>query len=837
MSSAATVGPPSHPLGGGPAGNNFNTRNIGNGARFDSSNGTTRPKRVYPHIDDLLAARPDINVHSPVRRVLQEAEILIKNAGTHLDFGRPDLALQEYIKAYVTTVEIIPKHKDYPSLQADRGLHQTFHQLTQRIRSQQDTFERVKEMIKRDNAENGTRSNRHADELPPKSHVQQISMQGPRANGNAIPPSHQQSKSVTIMNDPAPMARGAPIRRKPVVQPKPAGFHSKSLSSPVNRLPAYQPESQDTDLASRFAKLRSTGSPPTASTAPVQDPRIRTQPIAMPEATNFLPRQASSPRPPSPNSAIPRSLRPGGPRDMPSVPSVPPKIRKLPLDVNVPIMPRAPDAIYSPARNLNTPAGIDPPRSTPRSMYSLNGRSGSVSSLVESSSSTMHDRNQNPYFPAIPKSLTAEVSQTRFGSNIPDSAQITAEELVSYLGKGSHEVRILIVDLRSREDFDSGHIMAQSIICIEPVCLHSGMSAEEIAERLIISPEGEQKLFEQRHEFDLVVYYDENSTSFSAHQSFNRADTAILDHFSKAVYEYSYDKKTKRRPALLQGGLSAWIDLVGEQSLQITNTASASTVRPIKIGPRPGRQIQRVPMARGRLTPRSYNTRLLSDAEERAWEDQLLKNEQPPGPIVSKEGSWDEAAFIKTQEDFLRRFPEAPTVKESMSFPPKSYAPIDPYWNSSTTQHNRPQAGPYRTFDEMNAAVPRMPQRPPPARARTATSGVTDGESQSVAPFDYASIGQPKNPSGLTGLQNMGNTCYMNSVIQCLNGTEDLTRYFLSGQWSQLDLPIKDSEKSAPPQLMVKNFAFLLRHFYAEKFAYLRPTTFAVSSNHSGRNL
>jgi ubiquitin carboxyl-terminal hydrolase 4/11/15 len=34
------------------------------------------------------------------------------------------------------------------------------------------------------------------------------------------------------------------------------------------------------------------------------------------------------------------------------------------------------------------------------------------------------------------------------------------------------------------------------------------------------------------------------------------------------------------------------------------------------------------------------------------------------------------------------------------------------------------------------------------------------------------------SPSGLTGLLNLGNTCYMNSAIQCLVHTPQFTRYF-----------------------------------------------------------
>ena len=77
---------------------------------------------------------------------------------------------------------------------------------------------------------------------------------------------------------------------------------------------------------------------------------------------------------------------------------------------------------------------------------------------------------------------------------------------------------------------------------------------------------------------------------------------------------------------------------------------------------------------------------------------------------------------------------------------------------------------------------------------------------------------------GLSGLVNMGNTCYMNASIQCLSHTQELVQYFLSNAFLE---DINENSKNTE-QEFVYNFVKLIRAIWEDNCR-IEPRSFKVS--------
>ncbi|KAF4986421.1 hypothetical protein FGRMN_10846 [Fusarium graminum] len=757
-SSVATVG--SHSLGSTGA---FKHGSIPGGNRA----GDSPSKASFPHIDDVIAPPQDLDPNMSIRKLLETAEASLRQADMARDFRRPTIALSQYIRASIISVQTITKHPDYHDLKANhRDFVRAHTNLLTRISQQDPIYGKIKQDIIDDNKRSGAQ---------PQSVRSNTSQGGSRpqtpskpAMGGTMSPAKPRPDGAAV--------NGSPARSKPTIQPKPQSLHGNAIK-PGAQKGAGSPKQAPQDLAARFANLRG----PQAS--PGQDPRIRTHQITLP--------------------------KPMGPREMP-----PPRPPKVGIDTNVPILPKMPDAIYSPARGSISGEVTRPPSSTPRSMYNRTASTASMPGTPTTTSQAQPDYfmptqsySNNSIPPVPPTNLTGSI-------RIPDGHSITPEELYQAMkAKGS----ILIIDIRMRDDFNDGHILSSSTICIEPsILLRGSLSADDISESLILSPNQEQYVFEQRNVFDLVVFYDQDSEDIPQHP--RGSDELAIVSLHRALLHFNYSKELRNTPKVLKGGLDAWIDLMGPASLGST-TSTVNTPAHLD-------RSRNKSSALGRRKSK-YIVKPLKPDEVRAWQE-ALKNDD-----IQTASSPN---FTRTTEDFLRRFPPVSLEQESMVSPEEK-------------PQNRLVYGLSHKVD-LYTDLPSPPTRPAPALPRRSYSGLTEGRDEnelygnnntvvpgrpSRAPtmkaVEHQSTGE--STKFFTGLNNPHNWCYANSTLQCLLASPEFGKELANSEWAnKYKAPRKDGEKIDHPQLMIRIISNLFHWMNSGKFQVMKAQTLMDYSRH-----
>ena len=683
-------------------------------------------------------------------------------------------------------------------------------------------FKQIYNAIVEDNARSGIRpSSRTPRRRTASSSSDEVQATDRRPRPLSMPDTPRSSAKAPdelFLNEEQPSP--APRKDRPAVHPKPEALQVRPRSRDGKR----------DELAERFSHLRVQRK--AAPTNIVPDVRSsRDGDLEMPSPTEYTPSSSedsstavypSSSKPPS--SSEPN--KPFGPREMRPQTNLPPPPPKIPLDHNMDVqLPRAPSPAYNPSKSNVSALKTNVPNLN-RKQVIINTNSSSTVPLKRHSGNSPwtneYSRTDQLYDQAIP------TSKTPVSANEHASKSISAAELYEQL----QESNVLLIDVRSRQEYDQGHIFAKSIICVEPLGLKPGLSADELEERLIISPENEQLLFERRNEFGLVVYYDQNTQSdrfLTGAPSRTGADALRALH--DTLYEFNDYKPLQRSPLMLRGGLEAWTDLVGPQALATSRTAAVvGSARSRMQARKPGRPTGRVPMASANSSLEVRKRRLrdqkpLTPDEERTWFAKAHDEEVDPADYQNNRSDGDTdsngeeppSPFVHTYEDFLRRFPEASQVQQSMmvSLPP---AP--------------PRTQPLPLPPPLPQSFPSVPSRPAPAVPRPSYSGVSERESSQLSPISrqQSSTHPPLYTSRSisrylklprTGLINFSVTCYMNATIQCLVATIPISQFFLDNKWKDLTQKNWKGSNGIMPQI----FSNLVKALWLDDGNPVRPTS------------
>ncbi|KAL8870356.1 MAG: hypothetical protein Q9174_003584, partial [Haloplaca sp. 1 TL-2023] len=584
----------------------------------------------------MASVRPS-RMEALIRTLLEKAQQSANQATASISFSRPDQAYVEYLLSSEILLEIIPRHKDYPTLNSDReGWRLAYSNLCKQNDKQHKMFKTVYDMIVEDNQRHGTKPNSTLSaRTSPRDNQQQthrVASTSPRPLSMPPTPTSTSRNTDELFIDPSnpPPPPYSSMRRevspnpasRPTVHPKPQALQGRprTINGTVRT-------TSDDSLAERFSQLRV---PRNQISNP---PIVETQPN----------RRESSIGTPAPSEYA----KPMGPRSMGPPSNQPPPPPKIPLSVpDDSTFPRAPSPAYDPSRAVVSPA-TSSNNSHRAQVFAPSPQHNGASRPPSSNGSYLQ-----LHYPQDPNEARRSTeSLPRVSSEYRHPTAISTDRLYESL----RESNVLVIDVRSRADFDQGHIWAKSIICIEPVSLRHGLAAEELEESLVVSPLPEIELFVKRNEFDYVVYYDQQTST----DSFltgppNRSNSPALRALHDTLREFNYDKPLRRPPLMLKGGLDAWADLVGTAGLAQSKTAALiGSIHPRGAAAKLGRPIGRVRMASQNSSLEVRKRRMrehkpLNADEEESWLERARNEEVQP------------AEYQNTQSDNESEEPTSP---------------------------------------------------------------------------------------------------------------------------------------------------------------------------------